>query len=206
MLSLICKLSGEGGQYVTNRTDFHIHVPTITLWMSNRSTAPWGLDESPKISTVHEVDAGYIRVLAYHPMLHCFKEIVSEGSDLKMQHLEFLWEQGCVMTVRCSLSLQKHTGNHNTFLGRQTGDGREHLMSRVFTGLPFLSLTHVSAWAHSCIGSPPWSESEVCTGQQALISILLSFIPCLFNYNLSTAHLSWLCNISSCTDLYLFFF
>lgn len=147
-----------------------------------------------------------MQVLAYHPMLHCFKEMVSEGSDLKMQHLEFLWEQGCVMTVRCSLSLQKHTGNHNTFLGRQTGDGREHLMSRVLTGLPFLSLTHVSAWAHSCIDSPPWSESEVCTGQQALISILLSFTPSVSSTTIFPQPTYPGCVTLAAVQIYIYFF
>lgn len=104
--------------------------------------------------------------------------MLSEGPDLKMQHSEFLWERGRVMTGRCSSSLQKHAGSHSTFLGRQTGDGRHHLMmSGVLARLPFLSLTRVSAWALSCVGPPPPSaQSDVCPAQQALISIELSFI------------------------------
>lgn len=41
--SLICKLSGEVGQYVTNKRDSHIHALAGTLRSGNRSAAPQGV-------------------------------------------------------------------------------------------------------------------------------------------------------------------
>lgn len=107
--------------------------------------------------------------------------MVSEGPDLTMQRLELPWERGCVMTVRCSSSLQQRAGSHNTFPGRQTGDGRHHLMmSRVLASLLFPSLIRISAWAQCCLAPlhPPTALPTMifvwCV--QALISIQPSFI------------------------------
>lgn len=93
------------------------------------------------------------------------------------------------MTVRCSSSSQKHAGSHNTFLGRQTGDGSHHLMmSRVLASLPFLSLTRLSAWAHSCVGPPPPSQSDVCTGQPSFTSSFHLLSPFLLSLQLPSFH------------------
>lgn len=83
MIFLICKLSGEVGQYVTNKRDFHTHVPARTLWWSNRSAAPWGYDQTLKIPTVHEADVDCSRLLTCNPMFYCLKRNGVRGTWFK---------------------------------------------------------------------------------------------------------------------------
>lgn len=81
---------------------------------------------------------------------NCLRDLIKK--KIKCSTLsEFLCEQRCVMMVRCSSSLWKHTGGHNTVSRRQTGDRKQQCTSddEECPGTPALSVIN----SRQCLSS-----------------------------------------------------